>query len=209
MKSLFFLGLLLLTSLYVKAQTKAVTETGDEVVLFADGTWKYLDDDLIELREIPVNEKQFVKDENSSFLVKSTVLDIGIWISPKKWKFEKANQDEVSEFQFLLKGEDLYAMLISEKVEIPIETLKIVALENARTVAPDIKVIEEEYRNVNGVKLLMLQMSGTIQGMKVTYRGYYYSNEKGTIQLLTYTASNLFTDYLKDINNFLNGFVVL
>lgn len=53
----------------------------------------------------------------------------------------------------------------------------------------------------------MMQMSGTIRGMRFTYYGYYYSNSNGTIQLLTYTGENLFPNYLNDIEEFLNGLV--
>lgn len=41
-----------------------------------------------------------------------------------KWSFTKSNSNEVSEFQFTLKEKDAYVMLITEKIEMPIETLK-------------------------------------------------------------------------------------
>ena len=44
---------------------------------------------------------------------------MGIWLNPKKWNFQKADNNDAAEFDFELKGEDLYAMLISEKMEIP------------------------------------------------------------------------------------------
>ncbi len=191
----------------INAQINAVTETGDEVILYENGTWKYLYDNVIENSEITVNDKEFVKDEKSTFLVKSKRLNVGIWIDPKRWKFTKGSENDDFEFQFQKKGGDLYAMLISEKMQIPIETLKGIAIENAKSVAPDIEVVKEEYRNVNGIKVLMMQMSGTIQGMRFTYYGYYYSNDNGTIQLLTYTGENLFDDYLDDSEVFLNGLI--
>jgi len=177
------------------------------VILYDDGTWKYLNESIIENVVIPINEKEFLKDKQSTFLVKSKNLNIGIWINPKSWSFTKGTENDAFEFQFQKKGGDLYAVLISEKMQIPIETLKDIAIENAKGVAPDIKVIKEEYRSVNGIQVLMMQMSGTIQGMRFTYYGYYYSNSNGTIQLLTYTGENLFPNYLNDIEEFLNGLV--
>jgi hypothetical protein len=188
------------------AQVKALTETGDEVVLFHDGTWKYLNDSVFESKEISVNEFLFYKNKNSTFLVKSKNLNIGVWINPKEWKFERGGEDDSAEFIFTRKGKDLYAMLISEKVEIPLEMLKDIALDNARSVAPDIRIKKEEYRNINGIDVLMLQMYGTLQGMKVSYFGYYYSSVNGTIQLLGYTTTNLFDEYFNDIETLLNGF---
>ena len=207
MKKAILAGLLLVSVHVLNAQINAITQTGDEVILFEDGTWSYLNNSITESSEIPLNNKEFKKDKNSTFLVKSKKLNVGIWINPKDWKFSKGLENDEFEFQFQKKGGDLYAMLISEKIQIPIETLKGIAVEIAKSAAPDIKVIKEEYRNVNGIKVLMMQMSGTIQGMRFTYYGYYYSNENGTIQLLTYTGESLFDDYLDDIEVLLNGLV--
>jgi hypothetical protein len=207
MRKLLLIGLILISAQLIYAQIDAVTETGDEVILYEDGTWKYLNDCIIENSEISINDKEFSKDKKLTFLVKSKKLNVGIWINPKSWSFTKGTENDAFEFQFQKKGDDLYAMLISEKMQIPIETLKGIAIKNAREAAPDIKVIREEYRNVNGIQVLMMQMSGTIQGMRFTYYGYYYSNSNGTIQLLTYTGENLFNDYIADVEEFLNGFV--
>lgn len=209
MKRFFAIGLVLYSYSYLNAQVKAVTDTGDEVLLYDDGTWKYTNEQVAEETEIKVNDKNFTKDDKSSFVVKSSKVDIGIWINPKDWNFSKNSSNEDAEFQFQKKGEDLYGMLIAEKLQIPIATLRDVALQNAKKVSTDMMVVQEEYRNVNGIKVLMMQMAGTIQGMRISYLGYYYSNESGTIQLLTYTGESLFNNYRRDIEIFLNGLVTL
>lgn len=209
MKRIITLGLLLISLSSIQAQINAITNTGEEVVLYDDGTWKYVNEGTLSALEIKTNEKAFTKDKNSSFIVKSTKVDIGIWINPKAWTFTKGISNEDAEFQFQKKGEDLYGMLIAEKLQIPIETLKNIAFQNAKNASSDIRVVSEEYRTVNGIKVLMMQMAGTVQGLKVAYIGYYYSNESGTIQLLTYTGENLLNDYRDDIEVFLNGLVKL
>jgi hypothetical protein len=209
MKKIILINIILLFGTYTYAQIGGLTETGDRVILYDDGTWAYVDDSLSINKEIPMNEEEFIKDNKSSFLIKSSKLNIGIWLNPKKWSFTKAKENEDAEYEFYQKGEDLYGMLISEKIEIPVLSLKGIALDNARSVSPDIRIVREEYRMVNGVKVLMMQMSGSIQGMKITYLGYYYSNTNGTIQFLTYTAQNLLEDYRNDIENLLNGLVLL
>ena len=209
MRKIFPIVISLLFSFNILAQINAVTENGDAVLLYQDGTWSYLDNSMTSIEEIPLSEMKFLKSKESSFLVKSKNINIGIWINPKEWTFSKSVDNEDAEFEFSKKGEDLYGMLISEKIEIPVATLKNIAVENARGAIPDIKIMKEEFRMVNGVKVLMLQMGGTIQGMKIVYYGYYYSNSKGTVQLLTYTGQNLFAEYLPVIEMFLNGFVEL
>jgi len=210
MKKLILLSLILLGFLQVDAQINALTENGDQVILFDNGTWKYVEKTQDEDdKPIPENKKKFKKSSTASFLVKSNIVNVGVWIDPKKWTFSKGTDKDDYEFEFERRGEDLYGMLIAEKVQIPLSTLVDIALENARSVSPDIHIVKKEYRNVNGVKVLMMQMAGTIQGVKFTYYGYYYSNSHGTIQLLMFTGSSLFDIYKDEIEEFLNGFVEL
>ena len=190
-----------------QGQLKAVTETGEEVILYDDGTWKYQNEDEVELKEIPTNSNKFEKSDESTFLLKSSKLNVGIYIDPKKWSFKKATDNPDAEYELQLKDGDLYGMVITEKVEIPIEALKSIAIENAKSVAPDLKIVKEEYRIVNGIKVLLLQMNGTMQGIKFSYYGYYYSNTNGTIQFITYTSQNLMDSYRPQSEKLLNGLV--
>lgn len=203
-KILFIIGLLVL-SCNSFAEIGAVTETGDEVVLFEDGTWIYRDEKLRQKQEIVLNDIIFSKSDESTFLVKSNRLNIGVWIDPKKWSFSKTDTADASEFSFKLKDEDLYGMLISEKIEIPLETLKDVAIHNAESVSTYFRVSKQEYRNVNGIQVLMLEMIATIENIDFVYYGYYFSNSNGSVQLLTYTSNNLKDNYLTDIEALLNG----
>jgi len=193
----------------VFAQQNAVTETGEEVVLYDNGTWEYKSETSDRMSVIPTNPEPFIKDENSTFLLKSTKLNVGFWLDPQKWSFTKATDNEDAEYQLNLKGEDLYGMIITEKIQIPLETLKIAALSNAKAVSTDIQIVNEEYRNVNGLKVLQLRLDGTIEGIKYTYYGYYYSNTNGSVQVIMYTAKNLIDDYLDECETLLNGLVEL
>jgi len=192
-----------ITSTY--AQIIAVTQGGDEVVLYDDGTWSYVGEP--ESSEIPTNSKKFKKDKDSSFQIKSANVDFGFWINPKEWTFKKGLTNDDAEFELTLKNEDLYGMIITEKIEIPLEALGNIAVENARAVAPDVRIVEQEFRNVNGLDVLFLQMDGTTQGIKFSYYSYYYSNESGTVQFVTYTAQNLLDSYREKCEKLLNGMV--
>lgn len=205
MNIIFRIGIIVLFSNISFAQINGITESGDEVYLYDDGTWSYVNDSIIEDVEINFNEQPFLKDEKSTFLVKSKKLNIGVWMNPKEWTFNKGGEKDEFEFQFRKKEQDLYAMILTEKIQIPIETLKGIALENAKRIAADIKSVKTEYRIVNGNKVLLMQMVGTIQGMDITYYGYYYSNVNGTVQFITYTGLNLIDEYLEDIELLING----
>ena len=213
MKNLFVISVFLFYLCEVNlivAQQKAVTETGEEVILYMDGTWNYMDKDHLLKKEIPTNPNNFIKDSKSTFLIKSSSFNIGFYIDPKKWSFKKAPVDEPAEYELESKDGDLYGMVITEKAQIPLESFRLIAIENAKSGgATDIKITKEEYRNVNGLKILLLQMKGTISGIKACYYGYYFSNENGTVQFLTYTTQNLIDSYIPKIEKLLNGLVEL
>lgn len=191
----------------VYAEQRAITDTGEEIVIYSDGTWKY----LTETGEAPAaaietNPNAFNKPEDSTFLLKSKKNHAAFWLNTNKWLFKPSTKNDDAEYALQLKGKDLYGLIIAEEVEIPLESLTEIALENAKSVAPDIHITKKEYRVVNGRKVIYMEMSGTMQGMKITYLGCYHSDASGTTQFLTYTATNLVGKYRKEIAALLNGF---
>lgn len=206
--ALLFLSICFLPTIS-SAQKMAITDTGEEVFLYDDGTWAYVNPDEAPDDSIAVNPVVFTKDDGSTFLLKSTKFGIGLYLNPKKWSFEKGSSNDDAEYSFKMKNEDLHAVMITEKAEIPLETFKLVALENAKSAAPDSRIIHQEYRTVNGLKVLHLKLKGTIQGLNFVYSGYYYSNENGSVQLITFTIDTLVDEYSTDIEEFINGLVEL
>ena len=189
------------------AQIKGVTETGEEVILYENGTWKYSNQNDLHEKEVQTNSKIFRKNNESTFLLKSNKLNVGIYINPKKWSFKRATDNPEAEYELQFKEGDLYGMVITEKVEIPLETLGIIALENGKKVAPDLKIVKKEYRIVNGIKVLLLQMNGTMKGIKISYYGYYFSNSNGTIQFIAFTSQKLIENFKSETEKLLNGIV--
>ena len=194
---------------YAFAQQKAVTETGEEVILYDDGTWKYLKDQDKDRGRIPTNKMVYTKSEASTFLVKSNIFSIGYYIDPKLWTFGKGENNPEAEYEFKYKEGELYGMVVNEEIEIPLKNLRKIAFDNAQGVAPDAEVVFEEYRMVNEQKVLVMEIHGTIEGIKFAYFGYYFSNENGTCQFITYTSQALMKKYKSAAENLLNGMVLL
>ena len=193
-------------SLAVYASQRAVTDEGEIVILNDDGTWVFENPAAEEAVEISTNRRKFTKPRSSTFKLKSKRNNSQIWLDSKKWAIEKATPDEDTEYNFRLRGSDLYGQLITEQVVIDIEHLTQIALENARAAAPNMRITEREYRVVNGVKVIHMEMRGTVQGTDFTFSGYYHSNDTGTTQFLAYTGTSLVERYAEDIQDFLNGF---
>ena len=200
--------ILCLSSTDIISQTiNAITQFGQEVELHENGTWNYLKDNS--RASFGTNNTSFKKSPNSSFLVKSKIAPVGVWINTSDWKFNNDDNNEDSEYFFEYQHGDLYGMAIVEELEIPIDNLAKIALENAKYLINDIQVVTQEYRFVNGQKVLYMEFGGTVEGMQITYDGYYYSDSGGTIQLIVFTGTNLINKYKNKIEEFLNGLVSL
>lgn len=77
MKFTFIPVFLLLISNICIAQTKAVTDTGEEVILYEDRTWKYANDFRDPKLAIKTNPVEFKKSNNANFLLKSKLAEVG------------------------------------------------------------------------------------------------------------------------------------
>ena len=187
---------------------RAVTDEGKVVILSPDGTWVYEKPTDDTKASIPTNPTPFGKEARSSFALKSTKNASVFWIDPKDWTFKPGEAGSPAEYTLRRKGGDLYAMAITEAVQIDLPNLVGVALENAKAAAPDARVVKQEYRTVNGLKVLYMEIAGTISGMKFKYLGHYYSNASGTTQYIVYTGENLVPKYASEISALLNGFSV-
>ena len=204
MKILLVIILLFLAATSYASQ-KAITDTGEEVILNSDGTWEYSDNAQKATKIIETKKNKFERSRDASFLVKSMRNNSVYWINTDKWFFRKAEDNPEAEYEFHLKGKDLYAMAITEGIEMPLETLADIALINAQRAAPNAKIVRQEYRVVNGKKVLYMEISGTIKNIKFYYLGYYYSDASGSTQFVTYTSANLVDKYKSEITDFLNG----
>ena len=193
------------------AGQKAVTDTGELVILNDDGTWTYENTAKSgqDLTKISTNKTQFRKPESSVFQLKSKATNLGLWINPKKWKFaEKGSLSPAAEFELKHDNLDIYGLVITETIEIKLENLADIAFENAQSAGENAKVVTKEYRVVNGTKVIYMETDALVSGIQATYLGYYYSDTKGSNQILVFTGTSMVKKYESEIFDMLNGFVV-
>lgn len=191
------------------AQQTAITQTGEQVVLYENGTWVYVHRDSLNTNSIPRNPGTFTRNPKSDFLITSKRVSVGCWIDPKKWTFQAAPAHEAAEYELEHTNGSLYALLITENLDISLVSLGNIALDNARDAAPDLQVVAQEYREVNGIDVLMLRMTGTIQDIKFSYYGYYYTADDIATQFLVYSSEAFMNENLAEVEELLNGFVNL
>lgn len=205
----YFVALFLAIMTFVcQATIKAVTDEGEVVLLYADGSWEYENKQAMsDALAIKMNTQIFKKPDSATFVLKSKNTNAVIHLEPKIWSFQKNDlQHQAAEYTFKAKQSDLYGMLITEKLQVPLENLINIALQNAKNAAPDAHIVEKEYRMVNGHKVIFMRIEGTIQNIKFAYLSYYFTNESGAVQFITYTGANLVETYKETIFDLLNGF---
>ena len=194
------IALLSLSSSLLVAQERATTASGKQVLLFPNGTWKPETKASLQPQggfKRPVKSTDKITFNKSKFVV---------YYNASMWK--KFGQDQPTRQMYQHKDGDGYAVIIAERMQVPLDSLKSIALNNAKNAAPDAAITFEENRVVNGIHVLVLQIKGTIQGMAVTYFGYYYAGAEGCIQVLTYTTDNLFNEFKNDFQDLLNGLTI-
>jgi hypothetical protein len=188
-------------------QIKATTEDGRQVLLNTDGTWVFIQDQ----DPVPSKKKQsnqYFRPKSATVLLKGKRVTYGLWYDSSKWIVDQVIDNASAEYELTHVQGDRYVVIIPERITIPLDTLKMAALANAKKVAPDIEVVQEETRIVNENKILCMKMNATIQGISVSYVNYYYSGKGGAVQLMAYTGQNLFEEYKQDLFDLLNGFEV-
>jgi hypothetical protein len=182
-----------------QSPVNATTEDGRKVLLFPDGKWK-----LAATPAPSAGKGGFVRSPKATERVELLRGAMAIYVDPAKWK-KQADTEDVTKTTFHHASGEAYGMIVAERLAIPLQRLKEIAITNARSAAPDAKVVFEETRHVNDIDVLVMQMEGTIQGIAFTYYGYYYSGPQGSLQVLTYTGTNLFAEYKAAFEEFLNG----
>jgi len=196
------LSFLVLASIFVQSQETAITESGQKVIIMPDGTWHL---------ESPVTILDAAIKHFNRPITSTTKAQINhgkslIYYSSKLWICKGV--EEGGRLSFGHRNGDGTVMSITERIEVPMDTLREQVIANAKKAAPDLKIVSEEPQIINGKNFLVMEFKATIKGIPFQYLGYYYTGNAGSIQVFAYTAQNLFEEYRKDFTNFLNGVVI-
>jgi hypothetical protein len=123
---------------------------------------------------------------------------------PGKWKPQAI--DEPNVVQLVHASGDAYVKVIAERLEIDPGHLSDVALSNARSASPDVRIVTESWRSTNGLRTLVLRLDGTTNGIRFSFYNQMYSDRAGTVQLAGWTGANLFDEYRRDFLELFAGF---
>ena len=211
MKKIFTLAVLLQSLTFI-AQQRALTEDGKEVVLFDNGTWKFVNEsDAKALETTITNNNLFEKSRNASFLMKSKKVDVGVYFDPKKWKLATQNISPHVEYFFAERNSNdgYFGFMITEKVQIAtLKNLKDLIIENVNRNVDYFRLKESEYRTVNGVKVLYIRYAANTKGMDFEYAGNYSINSDGYAGVVGFASQKVFEQSFGAVQELINGISV-
>ena len=164
--------------------------------MYEDGTWKYRESVTV-----------IGKSDTAKAKLELVRGKAAVYYNSDKWKGLKETQP--GRYELSHQSGEVNGLVIGERLQMTLEALRTVALNNGKEAAPDIKIVKEDRRIVNGKDILFMELEGTISGIPFSFLGYYYAGPAGTIQTLTFTGQNLLGEYREDMMEFLNGFTVI
>ncbi len=103
---------------------------------------------------------------------------------------------------------DAHAIVIAERIQLPLGAVEDIALENAQTVDPKAEVVFRQQRRINGVDIRFAKIEARVNEVPMVYWGCSYGGEYGAVQVVTYAAKTLWAGYEKEFTDFLNGFMI-
>lgn len=176
---------------------EAVTRDGRPVTLHTDGTWSYQD----------VSPPRETRPEQASESHRSTTGLCELWYKPAVWKPGPMGHPS-AELSLLHFSGDARAILVAEPLQATRQQLKNLALANARKGDPDARVVQEKTWGRNDRVFLNVRIDLTVKDIPMTLYAFYWTGEKGSVQLIFYTGRNLFGHFESDFNQLFKGLFI-
>ncbi|OJJ15054.1 hypothetical protein BKI52_40010 [marine bacterium AO1-C] len=168
-------------------------------------------DDFFEVNnQIPVNPNKYNKSLEADLLVKSKKgPKLGLWINSSVWKALGRPLNENFELTFTAKEGQIYAAFAVDTTQIPLELLKTQTHLTNLKIDPKAKILKEEYRMVNGLKVLFVKRQAVLEASEFVFLDYYFSGKYGTIQVVTFSTKAFINQYQDFCEKLMNGLVEL
>ncbi|MCT4590046.1 MAG: hypothetical protein N4A71_19630 [Carboxylicivirga sp.] len=203
------------------AQVQAVTEYGDTIYVYDNGTWTFEPqndmpelanefDFLNEALDIDTLENNFKVSKKANKQLVNKYKQFTVKYDDKIWKrVPPASLNDEAEFALQGRNLDIWCVVISEETSIDVDKLfKIAKNTMEESTGSKVEIEKLELRKVNGAEVLRAKMHADFSGLSFVFDTYYFSNEEGSVQFTTWTSNKLWERHQDEIIELLNGFVV-
>ncbi|NEQ51810.1 MAG: caspase family protein [Leptolyngbya sp. SIO3F4] len=140
--------------------------------------------------------KTFQKSENFKF---------GVWYDKTSWTNPNYNLNSMAEIQFATFNDEAWGMVIAEKGNFTLESLKNAVVANANRVATDVKLVKNVKKLINGKEMLQIEVEAKISDLEFVYFGNLYVDQGFAVQFLSYTSKELFPKHRAKMDSLISG----
>lgn len=205
------LGLVGIGALPASGQERAITESGDTVVLKPDGTWLALENyNPASNFAHPDNPDTVVEkpDEAADYTSGSPKRYI-LWYNDETWqKIQPEQINKQADAALKMKDRPSYVSIIYERLQVPVNKLPKAHFNNIKRMANNAQQLSRGYRVVNSDTMATSKVKASRRSLTFIYRSYFHSNKHGSIQLHTFTAKRFYPELKNRIHKLLNGLVI-
>ena len=125
--------------------------------------------------------------------------------APLKWRVDSDGSDG-GDMAFTHTSGHSFAFAQAQEAEQTPRDVRAYVLEQAKQAAPDVKLVAEEKKKVNGVPVLSVRLEGTTaDGVRAVFYGYFFHRPGVFIQAVTVTPKEHFAAVSADLTEFLDG----
>lgn len=191
-------------------QISGKTADGKDVLLNSDGTWKYATNESSSATKTPAPQapkdaKSFSKISTATEVLHSKKVPMDLFYDPAVWELSEKEVNPVAEFTLVLKDRTADALFIADDIGLPVDNIKTIILDSMKKSDPEVKLVREEDRIVNGLPVKYIELQATVQGIKFHYLYYVYTTNDVTVQLVAFTYEKHIDKVRSDLENLLNG----
>lgn len=180
---------------------EAKTADGKTVTLYEDGTWR---PKTLQLSHSILRKSDFATKKHVSRL-----RFYEFWSDPKIWAISPPGENEHFEFLFEHRGGEAWCGIIPERMQLTQEGLVKAALQNFQAADKTGKFVQRSIAFVNALKGDVVEFSGTVEGVYITYYSFLWSGAPGTAQISCWTSTNLIDEYRPIFNDVFGGFLLV
>ena len=129
--------------------------------------------------------------------------DATLWLDWLKWFDEKREPGKIT-FQHVDRRVLGY-VLVDRTPGIPTSKMSDLALRNAMRLDPDARIRRQEFRQVNGKRMLYLELVLSQNSPPMVFAGYYHGGVKSNLQAVSWTFEKDFDKYRGVMEEFISG----
>jgi hypothetical protein len=152
--------------------------------------------------------KDYVKPKTAKYYEKSKTKIYEVWTDYRKWQGSYNNKKGGPEFIFTHSSEDIQAVSSVDRMTRSNEDIVDTIMSGVKNEISKPKLILSDKRMVNGKVIQCLEIEGMTRGIPVTYFGYFWSGNAGTVELVCVTEQSVFKKNKDDIIELFSGLVI-